>query len=103
MKTGRDILNELNKHADFFHKSFSVCKIGLFGSFANGTERQASDIDILVELAEPTFDNHMDLKFYLEKLFDRSVDLVLTDTVKKRLRPIIEQEVVYAHQHNLTA
>jgi predicted nucleotidyltransferase len=38
----------------------------------------------------------MDLKFYLEEMLDRSVDLVLHDTIKPRLKPIIEKEVVYA-------
>ena len=55
-----------------------------------------SDVDILVELAEPTFDHYMDLKFYLEEILNRSVDLVMADTVKPRLKPIIGKEVVYA-------
>jgi len=53
-------------------------------------------VDILVELAEPTFDNYMDLKFYLEDILSRPVDLIIADTVKPRLKPIIEQEVIYA-------
>jgi predicted nucleotidyltransferase len=53
-------------------------------------------VDILVDLKEPTFDNYMDLKFYLEEILNHPVDLVIHDTVKPRLKPIIEQEVVYA-------
>jgi len=40
--------------------------------------------------------NYMDLKFHLEEVLMRPVDLVMADTVKPRLKPIIEQEVVYA-------
>ena len=58
--------------------------------------RADSDLDVLVEMSEPTFDRYMDLKFELEEAFGASVDLVLSDMVKERLRPIIEQEVVYA-------
>ena len=58
--------------------------------------RSESDIDILVELSEPTFDHYMDLKFYLEDLLAAPVDLVLADCVKPRLQPIIAQEAVYA-------
>ena len=47
-------------------------------------------MDILVELKEPTFDHYMDLKFYLEHILGRSVDLVLHDTIKPRLKTIIE-------------
>jgi len=75
---------------------FTVVRIGVFGSFARGDARPESDVDILVDLKEPTFDNYMDLKFYLEEVLDHPVDLVIHDTIKPRLKPIIEQEVVYA-------
>ena len=74
---------------------FSVRRIGVFGSFARGTAGPKSDVDILVELNKPTFDNYMDLKFYLEEVLNRPVDLVIHDAVKPRLKPIIEKEVVY--------
>lgn len=75
---------------------FTVNHIGVFGSFARGDAGPESDVDILVELADPTFDHYMDLKFRLEEVLQRSVDLVMADTVKPRLKPIIEQEVIYA-------
>ncbi len=31
----------------------------------------------------------------LEALFERPVDLVLTDTIKPRLKPVIQKEVIY--------
>ena len=61
-----------------------------------GEASPKSDVDIIVDLAEPTFDNYMDLKFHLEDVLQRPVDLVMSDTVKPRIRPIIEQEAVYA-------
>ena len=36
---------------------FTVQRIGVFGSFARGQAGPESDVDILVELNEPTFDN----------------------------------------------
>ena len=75
---------------------FSVIRIGVFGSFARGEARSDSDVDILVELAEPTFDHFMDLKFRLEESLQRPVDLVMADAIKPRLKPIIEREVLYA-------
>jgi predicted nucleotidyltransferase len=38
----------------------------------------------------------MDLKFRLEEVLGRRVDLVMAETLKPRIRPIVEQEVVYA-------
>ena len=77
-------------------EQFTVKRIGVFGSFARGDKRAGSDVDIIVELAEPTFDHYMDLKFRLEEVLQLPVDLVLADTVKPRLKPIIEREVIYA-------
>ncbi len=68
----------------------------VFGSRARGDAQADSDIDLLVELEEPTFDHYMDLKFFLEEHLHRSVDLVLEDTVKPRLKPILAREVAYA-------
>jgi hypothetical protein len=77
-------------------RRFSVKRIGVFGSCARGEAGPASDVDIVVELAQPTFDHYMDLKFHLEAVLQRPVDLVLAETIKPRLRPIIEREAVYA-------
>ena len=74
---------------------FTVRRIGVFGSFAKGDQGPESDVDIVVELAEPTFDHYMDLKFRLEEVLKRPVDLVMADTVKPRIKPIIEREIVY--------
>jgi predicted nucleotidyltransferase len=38
----------------------------------------------------------MELKFRLEEALGRDVDLVLKETLKPRLKPIIEKEVRYA-------
>ena len=89
------ILSQLNRRAAELKQTFSVRRMGLFGSAVRNEVNPASDIDILVDFAEPTFDHYMDLKFYLEKLFNRSVDLVISDTIKPRIKPIIEEEAIY--------
>ena len=96
MVTKKIILNTLRDHKEELENRFGVRKIGLFGSYARDNAGLQSDIDILVEFNSPTFDNYMDLKFYLEDLLKTPVDLVLNDALKKRLRPYITQEVVYA-------
>jgi uncharacterized protein len=53
-------------------------------------------MDFLVEFESATFDNYFDLKFFLERLFDRPVDLVIADTIKPRIRSAILEETVYA-------
>lgn len=57
-------------------------RIAVFGSYARGEAHPRSDVDMLVDLAELTLDQYMDLKFLLEETLDRTVDLVLPETVK---------------------
>ena len=91
----QEILQKIREVRDDLAERFTVRRIGIFGSIARDRAGTKSDVDILVDLSEPTFDNYMDLKFYLEEILKRPVDLVLIDTVKPRLKPIIEREVVY--------
>lgn len=95
MLKGDEILDFLRQHKQDLEARFSVRRIALFGSALRGSASEKSDVDILVELAIPTFDHYMDLKFFLEDQFDRPVDLVLADSLKPRLKPIIAREAAY--------
>jgi len=96
MLTRSHILKTLRNQKPVLQERFAVRRIGLFGSFARGDATPESDIDTLVELTSPTFDHYMGLKFYLEELFQTPVDVILVDSIKPRLKPYIEAEVVYA-------
>src|SRR5437588_10946211 len=79
-------------------RGWGVRRLGLFGSVVRGEARPGSDLDFLVEF-EPgrkTFDNYMELKGFLEQLFDRQVDLVITEVIKPQLRDRILGEAIYA-------
>lgn len=76
-------------------KKFGVRKLALFGSYARGEESSTSDLDFLVDFDRVSFDAYMDLKFYLENLFGRKVDLVLIETLKERLKKSILKENVH--------
>jgi len=91
-----EILDFLKQHKQYLEARFSVRRIGLFGSILRGSASDRSDVDILVELDHPTFDQYMDLKFFLEDKLGRPVDLVLADSLKPRLKPIITREAAYA-------
>ena len=79
-------------------KKFGVKRLGLFGSFVRGEQKGERDIDILVEFekGKKTFDNYMELKFFLEKLLKCKVDLVISEALKPRIKPHIMREVEYA-------
>lgn len=92
--TKDEIERILNEHRAFLREQ-GVLRLGLFGSYVRGTAGPDSDIDLLVELGELTFDRYMDLKFFLEDLFQIPVDLVLADSIKPRLRSSILNEIAY--------
>ena len=79
------IISKIQDRRRELAEKFSVRSIGIFGSTAIGHENEQSDIDVLVELNEPTFDHYMGLKFRLEEILGRDVDLVLKDSIKDRL------------------
>ncbi len=97
MYTLNDILEILSINMNNIEKLY-VSKIGLFGSFVRGEQNESSDVDILVEFEEghETFDNYMDLKFYLEELFGRKVDVVILNSIKPSMKPHIMGSVKYA-------
>lgn len=92
-----DILKLVRKNEDEI-KKYGVKRIGIFGSFVKLRSRKTSDIDVLVEFkpGEKTFDHYMDLKFFLQKLLKREVDLVVKDALKAKIKPYITKEVIYA-------
>jgi len=96
MNLSRDeVLAKLERNREAIRRH-GVRRIGLFGSCARGENYPASDLDFLVEFERKSFDAYMDLKDFLEKLFDCRVDLVLADTLKPRLRESILKETVHA-------
>ncbi len=88
----------LKKHESTIKAKFHVRKIGVFGSFARGEEKEGSDIDVLVDFEEgaKTFDNFMELKFFLEDVFVRKVDLVTVSALRPQLKENILRDVTYA-------
>ena len=90
-----DIPTTVREHAAELRERFGVKSLSLFGSAVRAEMGEASDVDVLVEFEGPaTFDRFMDLKFYLEELLGRSVDLVTPKALKPRMRPAVEQEAV---------
>ena len=80
-----EIIRLLRQHRDELRKRFGVKSLAVFGSVARGEAGPDSDVDILVEFeGRATFDRYMGLKFFLEDLLGRRVDLV----TRKALKPV---------------
>jgi predicted nucleotidyltransferase len=89
--TTNDIIQCLSGQLAEMRRRFSVQRLALFGSAARGEIAPTSDVDILVVFqGTPTFDAFMDLKFYLEDLLQRPVDLVTEKALRPQIRCAIE-------------
>ena len=97
VQTKESILALLHAHGAELRK-FGVKRCGLFGSFVHDHPGKESDVDILVEFepGQKTFDNFMQLGFFLEDLFGRTVDLLTTESLSPYIGPHILREVEYA-------
>lgn len=73
--TKNEILDTLAKNKNYIKEHFEVEKIGLFGSYAKGSQTEQSDIDIYVEFRHKTFDNLAGLWNFLEDLYQKKIDL----------------------------
>ena len=91
-----EIIDLIKSHSNDIKILFSVRRIGIFGSFARGEQKDSSDVDILVEFEKPSFKNFMNLSFYLEDLLEREVDLVTVKGLHPRIRPYVEKDVIWS-------
>lgn len=90
------LFNQLQTNAEKI-KSFGVEKLGVFGSFTTDRITEDSDIDFLVEFdpSKKSFDNFIELSFYLEDLLNRKVELVTPQSLSKHIGPYILQQTQY--------
>jgi len=90
-----NVFNVLKSHKNEIKAKYNVKKIGIFGSYAKELQNEESDIDILVEFEKPSFDNFMELSFYLEDLFGKKVDLLTPNSLSPFMKTSVEKEVVW--------
>ena len=94
MMNREEVIKILKEHQAEI-RGLGARRLGIFGSVARNEGRAQSDLDFLVDLEYKTFDAYMDLKFFLEDIFQCRVDLVLIDSIKPGLRENILKETVY--------
>ena len=90
-----DVIGILKKCRKKIEKEYAVERIGVFGSYAKGNQTESSDIDILVEFKDPTYDNLIDLAFYLEELYGKKIDLITVKGLSPYILPSVEKEVIW--------
>lgn len=96
MLTKEVILQVLKHQKAYFAKELGVKRIGLFGSYARGTQLPGSDIDLLIEMP-PDFTNLCAVWKILEKEMNTKVDLVRVGPhLGEPFLNDIQKEIIYA-------
>ena len=77
--------------------SYGVKSLGLFGSYAKGSNTGGSDIDLLVsfdEDADWSLLEHVQMQFELQEMLGRKVDLVNKRALKRSQNWIRREEIL---------
>lgn len=85
----KDLLKKLDKLKDYIISNFEVSKLWIYGSYAKNCATKYSDIDIFVQFRNKKTRQVTNLKLYLEKEFQRHVDI----QIEGEYRETFSQEV----------
>jgi len=96
-QTLAEILAILQSRKNALQAKFGVLDLAVFGSYVNHAQTQASDVDLFVDLKPEykTFDNYMELKFFLEEQLQKKIDLAIKESIRNELKADIFNEAVY--------
>ena len=94
--TRDEVLAMLRARYPEIRRRFGVARLAVFGSVARDEARPDSDVDILVGFDGPTgFDGYFDLRFFLEDLLSRPVDLLTEAALRPILRENVAREAIH--------
>jgi len=93
-----EILNYLQEQQPYFHHTFGINFIGLFGSYSRGDETKNSDIDILYNINKDkklSMFKYLKITSQLEDFFHKKIDLVRVDTLKPTVKKYVDKDLIY--------
>ena len=86
----KTILNRLEDYKRNSDYSDKIKELGIFGSYAKGSETLKSDIDIFVKLKPAKMFDLISIKNDLEKLFKKKVDII---AVRRSMNQYLRNEI----------
>ena len=87
----KDCITKLAAFKEESGKQFGITKIGIFGSVAREENTEDSDLDIVVEVEQPTLSLMYELRERLKVLFKCNVDVV---RFRSSLRPLFKSNII---------
>jgi predicted nucleotidyltransferase len=95
MKTRDEVLKILRDRKSLLLQNYQISGLGLFGSYARGSQTELSDVDVLVDYEKaPSLFKLLELRDYLSELLEMKVDIVTRNGLKPRIRERVLAEVI---------
>ena len=90
-------IEEIKKTVAQIAPKYNLKKVTLFGSRANGTAKETSDIDLIVDFPKgSTLFTVASLKIRLEEIWNLSVDVISRGGIKGSILVIDKEIEIYA-------
>ena len=90
-------IDDIKKVVGKIAPEYNLKKVTLFGSRANGNNREDSDIDLIVDFPEDSgLIAHVSLKYDLEDAFGLNVDVISRGGLKGSILEIEKEIEIYA-------
>ncbi len=99
MLTKKEVIEILRRELPYFVSCYGVKRIGLFGSYAKGTQAEDSDVDVVVEFERPIGLKFVEFGDYLERILGKKTDILTPAGLKsakaKGIVRDVKESVVY--------
>ncbi len=82
VRTKEDVMQVLRNEMPLLRERYGITRIALFGSFAQGSPREDSDVDIVVDASRPLGLKFFELSDYLAHRLGRMIDLLTFSMLK---------------------
>ncbi len=97
--TTDNVIKKLKDQQSYLSKEFDLKRIGLFGSYARGTQTEKSDIDIVAEFNKPIGLKFIEFSEFIENLFEKKTDILTLDGINgirnQNIAQSIKDTIIY--------
>ena len=79
------VVTLLQEAFSYLQNEYGIARIALYGSFAQDTATDDSDVDLIVELSRPLGFEFVALAEHIESILGRKVDLSTFETLRRSM------------------
>lgn len=95
MKSYIEIKDKLENHKKVLFEKYPIKGLAIFGSYARNEQKEASDLDLMVEFHSRVGSEFIELADELEEILGMKVDLVSKKGIKERYFERIKENLIF--------